>query len=319
MRLARCQAVVHSSALIALIAHVSMAQGTTRGLSISLVQVRAIGYLPGNVSSDCERKGDISITSQDKWEPEDNVILIPAAKLAFCSIPKVASSDFDALFLFANGQPPDDCTSDCMEHAQGSNAESLGIEKSQITKANGWTYAFFVRDPLDRYLSAFGSKCVPKDGGDLGDSGHNCCGDFITKAGASSEYVELFEEHVRIDHQSGLPILNLHWAPQTEILQRNCGLFDPSEADYIGQLSKGDVNLQVKEMLQKAGVEDSGYLADQFFPSRGPIDSGHASTVSDDYALFYRNHEIAQDVADLYTEDYGKLPLDPPILDPTNL
>lgn len=234
------------------------------------------------------------------------MLVLPSAKLAFCAIPKVASTDFAEMFTFANGGE--------IKHGgwrtwtQKSTGDALGLGISDISKENGWKFDYFVRDPLERYLSAFQSKCLP--GAENGAT--NCCGEPVMLEADISTYVEAFENRVLSDAQGKPEFRNPHWMTQTHVVHRHCGWrdqFDPDSADFIELLSD-DVHDKVKDMLMKGNVTHFKQLADKFFPRQGEIIGTHATSTRSDFETYYKNKTIAQAVVELYKEDYRtfKLP-----------
>lgn len=285
----------YAAAISSVILHVAAAQSIepSSGVALSLLQMHA----------------ELGKT-HSSGENRSHVVLIPSVKLAFCLIPKIASDAFTRLFLEVNGQAMPDCTKECNHVFHAATAEGLGIDPAELSKENGWKSAYFLRDPLERYLSAFGSKCVPHVDGKVGDNGANCEGEIITTPGNSSDYVTAFEQRVRSDMETGLPPYNPHWVPQVQHIKHQCGmdLFKPDSIDFFGTLS-GDVNAKVKQMLESSNVENFAELADKFFPPEG-ANAVHASTTSKDFDVFFRNPDIVEDVAELYESDFALLKLE---------
>lgn len=271
-------------------------------LSLSLVQIHANRKL--TPYRDDTRRGYCGREEVPDWDMKSYVLFIPSAKFAFCAIPKVASAEFANLFNTANGLASSNCYSDCRDHLAQSSSAALGVNVSDVTKANGWTFAYFIRDPLVRYLSAYGSKCLPKIDGSIGDEGLNCCGEVASGKNTTSAYVEHFERRVLSDLEAGIPLYNEHWVPQVQVMRDHCEKFNPKEVDYVGTLS-GDINFKVKEMLRIGHVKHFRELGDTFFPTTGEIHKSHASTVSNNVDVFYSNRSVRQAVADMYSSDYA--------------
>lgn len=284
--------------------------------AFSLVQVHAnrSNGIPGTVQkNDCTRPGE---SNADRWTSRGNMILLKDAKLAFCILPKVASDAFVRLFLAANGQPIYPCTTNCSMFQKDATFQGLGLALTDITKAKGWKFAYFLRDPLERYLSAFGSKCVPHVDGKVRDGGLNCCGEVIKQPDSSEAYAKVFAHRTSRDRADGIPLFNPHWVPQQQIIHEQCGWdrFSPHNADYIETLN-GDVNSKVKTMLSHTGVhvKDFEALVDTYFPIAGP-NANKASTTSSDFDLFYKEPVTVEAVASLYESDYAVLPLRRPFM-----
>eukprot|EP00928_Gymnodinium_smaydae_P059585 TRINITY_DN4296_c0_g1_i5.p1 TRINITY_DN4296_c0_g1~~TRINITY_DN4296_c0_g1_i5.p1 ORF type:complete len:392 (+),score=57.41 TRINITY_DN4296_c0_g1_i5:60-1178(+) len=250
-------------------------------------------------------------STEGKWS---NRLLLPSAKLAFCYIPKVACNQMTRLFNALNGVGPDLFL---QEGGAGGSVQSdwefqlstdlkLPYDWSKVSRENGWKFAVFTRDPLERYLSAFLSKCVPGPDGRIESGGVNCHGKVIDwRAPSLAEQVRAFEARVERDSSRGFPALQEHWDPQVEILRR-CGWdkFEPSSLDFVGSLS-GDVNAQVKAMLRVVNRTDGGRIVDRLFPAKQV--SGHSSGSRGHITDFYRNQTVTRAAALLYSNDYTML------------
>lgn len=184
-----------------------------------------------------------------------------------------------------------------------SSCENLGIDCQQITKANGWTTAVFHRDPVDRYLSAFRSKCLASphnfQPGRAEDNGSNCNGPVLANPHATlSEQVEAFEHHALIDVKHGKPGANIHWVSQKEVLQRTCGLPDGA-FQFIGSMNE-ILYPQVESMLQKANHPNASIISNDMF-NKMP---SHCTACADSEAkAFLRNHTIVKMLSNLYKDD----------------
>lgn len=223
------------------------------------------------------------------------VITIPAAKLAFCYFPKVGCADFNAMFNKANNISAE-------KIFRQSTPEHLRLDYGQINKEHGWFFASFFRDPLARYLSAFGSKCIPDSEGVLRDDGKRCGGDYTKKPIEKENAIRMFEARAMRDSQKGRVCGNPHWTPQFNLLER-CGAdkYAPGYANFTGILA-GDVHGGVERMLIKVGRKDARALADEFFPP-GAI-RGHRPAQYVSYDDFYRNSTVVKAVMELYKRDY---------------
>ena len=103
--------------------------------------------------------------------------IVPSRKLMFCDISKNANQAFSSLLcsLLRNDQQPrwvrriaaelrtyDDFEQGCTWTA--TSARAVGLTEAQVLDAfsdREWTSAVFVRDPLERFLSGYRSKCEP--------------------------------------------------------------------------------------------------------------------------------------------------------------
>merc|ERR1719429_275400 len=111
------------------------------------------------------------------------------------------------------------------------------MDMNYVNKANGWKFAMFIRDPVLRYLSAYGSCCTKNI---LGMYEHDfaCCGPLAWNAENATEFVT----RVKKDIRRGLPYQDMHWSSHADHI-RQCGFenFRPENLDYVGILA-GDVN-----------------------------------------------------------------------------
>lgn len=211
--------------------------------------------------------------------PGSRVLVYPEKKLAFCYIEKNACTQFNLLFNHLNGK-------------RGkwwiSTVDALSLDLANITREKGWKWAVFLRDPLVRYLSAWGSKCWQKE-----DGGSNCVprGDFTKDASLAD-----FLAHVSANVEDPSPTAaNPHWALQ----QAFCGgLRNAGGYDFVGHL-RGDVNGQVHQMLRMAGAPRGG--VEQFFPKGGH--RGHHTSL--DPAVYYAGTATVGNVGSLYGPDYS--------------
>jgi hypothetical protein len=239
-------------------------------------------------------------------------VLIPERKLAFCRIPKVASAEFTKLFNGLNGVHEAEGIS-VEEFFNYSSSMYMGIDKSTITKANQWKFAFFVREPIERYISAFLSKCVPDAStGEIEGGGKHCCGDALEELGPNPKQaiIEAFEKRAQRDIDKGHDVCdNPHWLKQSTVL-KECGPhFNKTSSDFIGTLS-GDMHTQVTSMLELVyqphpGLQDVGALAKQF-PTNGGI-LGHvtADTITKDELLAGVNPSIISQLRGFFEKDYN--------------
>jgi len=216
--------------------------------------------------------------------PDSRVLVLPKAKLAFCYIEKNACTEFNGLFNHMNGIT----TGDMWWRSQPMN---FGLQVSDLTQANGWKWAVFLRDPASRYLSAWGSKCLQQE-----DDGINCIpNEAVVHAGwADESKVASFKNAVVWNsvHQESLH-MNPHWANQSDFCG---GLGDLTSYDMVGIL-RGDVNGKVRAMLQAVGADYDS--VDFFFPPEQV--AGHASNLSKD--VYFSDEQTETIVNNIYRTD----------------
>lgn len=237
----------------------------------------------------------------------DRLLIVPALKFAFCWIDKNAGTQFNNLMNALNdGHFPHGRTG-CW---WASNPSAFDMTFEEATKKDGWRFGVFLRDPAERLLSAWASKCV-----DWEDRGRNCMGrEHIYKGKQEQpafesmvqEKLTRYGEHVLEDGW-----WNSHFDPQTFF----CGGREISEYDFVGRLT-GDrraVGEQVRDMLRRVAQapQDSKvwHAADMLFPLDGV--HGHHTNSSSRMARFYQKPEVYRKVQDFYRTDYEHLGFKP--------
>eukprot|EP00413_Alexandrium_margalefii_P045192 CAMPEP_0204598300 /NCGR_PEP_ID=MMETSP0661-20131031/54242_1 /ASSEMBLY_ACC=CAM_ASM_000606 /TAXON_ID=109239 /ORGANISM="Alexandrium margalefi, Strain AMGDE01CS-322" /LENGTH=259 /DNA_ID=CAMNT_0051609003 /DNA_START=55 /DNA_END=830 /DNA_ORIENTATION=- len=149
-------------------------------------------------------------------------LVIPKLKLAFCYVPKVACSQFKDLFNWINKKP-----NSSLGYGHGyvdSMPYNVGVSRAKITRKNGWKFATFTRDPVLRYISAFGSTCVADQKGWF-EHPQECCGPTTYRNVPDGKMVDFVKKRVKQDVKLGTVRNEGHWVQQVEILQ-NCGWED---------------------------------------------------------------------------------------------
>jgi len=229
-------------------------------------------------------------------------LLIPRLKLAFCYVPKVACTQFKDLFNFLNGLGNE--TLGFGHHYFMSMPKRLHMTMQNVTRENGWKFAAFTRDPLLRYLSAFGSTCVSTSGGKF-EHVYECCGPTIQMPISDEDMIRRFEQRMALDAAVGLVRGDDHWVEQSEIMKQ-CSWrnFKPESLDYWGHLS-GDVNQQVKSMLKVVNFTDDR-VVDTFFPKN--TRAGHTSPITVPPRELFRNKAIVKSLLKVFEDDYKRLP-----------
>ena len=95
---------------------------------------------------------------------EGSPLLVPALRLAYCSVPKAASTVLKRLFLRANGLPTWSSGDENVVHR--SELSGMGTMRglpaaaaNALLRDAAWTRLVVVRDPVERFASAFLNKC----------------------------------------------------------------------------------------------------------------------------------------------------------------
>lgn len=231
-------------------------------------------------------------------------LLLPKYKLAFCYVPKVACTQFKDLFNFINKR-----WGIFQGFGRGygqSMGKQLHVSMDTVTRENGWKFAAFTRDPVERYVSAFGSTCVPTDWG-FYEHDFACCGDLVSYSNKTNRanLTHALKERVRADLKRGLPENEDHWIPTVDVL-RNCGWdkFKPSNLDYWGTLS-GDVHSQVTEMMSMVNYTNQTVIKKYFPPS---TKKGHQNPMHGGAEDFAVDQETVRGIMKIYKDDYKLIP-----------
>uniref|UniRef100_A0A7S1RD16 Uncharacterized protein n=1 Tax=Alexandrium catenella TaxID=2925 RepID=A0A7S1RD16_ALECA len=236
-------------------------------------------------------------------------LIVPELKLAFCYIPKNACTAFKDLINLLNKL--DDPWMGFGWGYLDSTAAMLGVDPATIVKENGWKFATFTRDPALRYLSAWGSTCVSENNHASYEHWWECCGPLVKdNTIAPQKIANMFHERLDYDVAHGLIEYNQHWSQQVQMLQ-NCGWeqFGPKKVDFLGDLSTGDVNMQVKEMLSLNGPIQAWQeeLVDRFFPEERVY--GHTSPLNNTPPeTFFNDVRTIEALMKLYEDDFEHIP-----------
>mmetsp|Transcript_42764 Transcript_42764/g.123676 ORF Transcript_42764/g.123676 Transcript_42764/m.123676 type:complete len:245 (+) Transcript_42764:2-736(+) len=234
-------------------------------------------------------------------------MFMPEQKLAFCWMQKVASENFAALFNHVNNNPGG-------VEALYSSFWALGVNLANVTREKGWRFAAFVRDPLDRYLSAFLSKCVPV-GNNKGpaNGGAFCHGPTLSVPLTLEDEIALFEARVRSDAARGALPDDFHWKSQSATLRDHCGMdrFNPAKLDFLGHITydPANVNHEVQALLGLTSLPNISGLSKEHFPLPKGVSllgcpKSHCTEAHAQFQDFYRNRETARLVQGLLQDDY---------------
>eukprot|EP00927_Polykrikos_kofoidii_P054248 TRINITY_DN4869_c0_g1_i3.p1 TRINITY_DN4869_c0_g1~~TRINITY_DN4869_c0_g1_i3.p1 ORF type:complete len:384 (-),score=59.74 TRINITY_DN4869_c0_g1_i3:128-1279(-) len=262
----------------------------------------------GGVTHERKAANAAGVVGQTRYIPEGNsFVMIPELKLLFCSIPKNACSEWK-MFFSALSKPTG------YQRLAWNNESVVNDVFSDPT----WTKAVFLRDPLERLVSGFQSKCeVPLEG-----DGRNC----MNFPETSSTWQPSFDEFAKeLNHCH-----NPHFDPQT-----NSCLFDTrfEQYSFVGMVSKNlsAVSDQVKAMLDQSIERSGAELSDErrqelaqlsaaYFPpdrlTKGNLDHIHTDTVVTD---FYKNESTLLRSLEHYAIDYERLNIEVPLWLPPEL
>ena len=222
------------------------------------------------------KKLRVSKDTQDFFQEEYGAFVIrhqviARRKVAMCSIPKVGLTQFYMLMQrvgFRNASYDD--FND--PNPKKGSLVATWFASHDWWRDPRWKFAVFVRDPLERFLSAFLDKCL-KRSTSCGDD-HKTGWQNVTLTSSRSEKLRAFGLFVSLAPTQKM-LRDDHWILQSVYLQEGCG-FPIHRLDFVGLLmsDKWQVNLQVRAMLHGFGLslESAKNLADEYFPRKGWAD-----------------------------------------------
>jgi len=272
--------------------------------SLAMDQSQPRRWAPATRNDDFPFRGPQGPNRKTHWD--NRMLIVPSKKMAFCYIEKNACTQFNKLFNALNGYgfDPHDDNPFWKSNSDSKDERIRSHFRKNISKANGWKMAIFLRDPAERFLSAWLSKCDAWEHG-----GIDCLGPQITNM-SESKKVELFEKTVvellpkYIGFVDAVGFYNAHYDPQHVF----CDGRRLEEYDFVGKLSGPPAHIQeqVVDMLKReAGTEDSDPLMDlirKLFPSESA--AGHGTGSASLMKQFYRNRTIYNRVVKAYASDY---------------
>mmetsp|Transcript_135991 Transcript_135991/g.290693 ORF Transcript_135991/g.290693 Transcript_135991/m.290693 type:complete len:335 (+) Transcript_135991:82-1086(+) len=263
----------------------------------------------------------VGVTAGGKhWYPEqgpkfahnwtNRLLLWPAQKFAFCFIEKVGCTQFNRLMNHANGRPG---RSDGEPWDTSTVEQFSDIDPSTVTRGNGWRMGIFARDPAERLLSAWSSKCIEWE-----DHGINCLGRRRMTHWKKINQELAFDDMVLnmlpeyLAKSRGDAGFNAHYDPQVSF----CGAKSLADYDFVGRLSHNvtETHEQVVRMFRDvAQVPSSNSSFWSFLTSTFPLDhvAGHSSDATDSMAEFYSDPEVFNTTLQLYAADYEAFGLVP--------
>lgn len=233
------------------------------------------------------------------------LLVWPEQKFAFCFIEKNACTQFNILMNKLN-------------HRKGIWQVSnwYNFLRKYPVKADGskrpfWRYAVFTRDPAERFLSAWSSKCQAWEGDGIHCLGRRRISTDTNVAVLSFEQMvetqlKRYDQH-RKDHHG---FWNAHYDPQTSF----CGL-NMSQYDFVGRLHGdfADVRNQVHDMLQRVARAPAEHPVwndiDYLFPSTRAASNKtvHNAHAYRNMETFFRRPSVYDAVCNNFAQDYSEL------------
>ncbi|CAM9888125.1 unnamed protein product [Chrysoparadoxa australica] len=224
-------------------------------------------------------------------------IVIPEVQLLFCSVPKVANTQFhlllEAVQVAARREqgldpalPPAKNLFD-MNTPQYHGLELADLEEMVMDPT--WKKAVFYRDPVTRFLSAYRSKC---------EEGHD--GDRVQCKQAFGSSSASFDQAIATI-QAG-PVRNLHWSSQVTL----CGGLSTAmleHYDLVAELRPETAEGSIMELLQLIGLD-----TDALDPAISELvarPEGHHTTKAEEHICdYYSTRQKWEAVVSHYKRDY---------------
>ena len=231
-----------------------------------------------------------------KFSPFDFAV-VPEYNLLFCRIHKAGSSALNHLLPAI--APPPYPNHPTWTHYQASDYGLIASDMSRIIQDSSWMKVVIYRDPLEKFLSAYRSKCEDFDNDGV------CETVFNNHRPAFPEAIRrlFFKEDVYPDS---------HFAPQASIcnLRRTLPYFD--ERFVLDPSTSYATILRILEDAKIPMTESLTKKLDAIFPPPGSESSSHHNTHSADHStlLGYYSHDcFIKLMVHYYQEDYTLLEL----------
>ena len=235
----------------------------------------------------------------------NNFIVIPEYKLLFCYIEKVGCTSFNHLFVNLRNK-----TWGSKDGGWYSNSpQALGLTQLDIQGMVGnpeWEKAVFYRHPLDRFLSAYKSKC--EEGPHRDGDGSTHCQQALGVSGlALQNKTAAFQTVVNriktMDNPYKKQNMDPHWAPQSEF----CGGITKNIQFYqtIEFFQPATLRHKTIKLLNKVGVKNPSAIPhfEETF-SLNPHEKQRQTGAADAANEYFSNKKVAEDIIKFYLPDY---------------
>jgi len=225
------------------------------------------------------------------WDWDQHPYVIESHKLVFYTVPKVSTTVFKKLFRRMEGydnwqtKDPHDPRFNGLKRLRMKDFSPENITSMLLSP--DWTRAIFLRDPKERFLSAYLDKVRNKEGKYV--IGHCCPKKKQCVPNTMLEFIELSKR-----------CLDPHWAPQNERLEHWADLIN-----FVGTFH--NIQNDTRRLLQRIGAwEEFGSNGwgingtEQIF---GATKTAHATGSEKLYKDYYTK-DIERLVEERYREDY---------------
>jgi len=185
--------------------------------------------------------------------PFDRTILFPEGKLAFCGIPKVGISAWLQFHRFTLGAKDYQSVPHNKDDLRNFRFDRLSdMNRRHILESDEWTKAVFLRNPAERFLSAYLDKVENSELSWLRAMPNMTFAEFVN-------FVDDHNVTCQEDRSQG-PLTQVgmtwcmdpHWRPQTW----SCGLWELlPHFDFVGSLDSAD--RATKALLKQVNLWDS--------------------------------------------------------------
>lgn len=248
----------------------------------------------------------------------DRLIIIPEYNLLFCYIEKVACTSFNDVFSQLRMKFDKNAVRTVGPDGWLQNSlYSLGIRKEEVEAMmvnKSWHKALFYRDPIERFVSAYRSKCEGADGD----------GDYFCKQAFESKYTT-FREAVdwmfaRRNDPWQNQTVNEHFKRQSSF----CGGLTNTLQHYdtVEQLEVHTARDKTINLLSKIGADyhDIEDFDNMFPPAVAPVqgssflDSEHTTSAASHVQDYFpaESPDLLAELFIYYQEDYHLFKMSPP-------
>ena len=273
----------------------------------------------------------------------NRLMIIPEYKLLFCYVEKVGCSMFNQLFRMLRMYHPEQTSNErewlAASHFGRANPKHFNMthrDLQDLVNNEEWTKAIFYRDPADRFLSGFKSKCGGSDADGKRSCGH-AFGTFLDDKGKKQPLLDggvpSFHQSIEMTHNNTKHVFkNMHFKPAAKF----CGGLDRSidRYNFVQKLDKTTVGGHIRTLFDHVGVDrkltegliervvktggilhpfDKKYVKNTWgLMMKGNISDSHNTAKhklsSKDY---FQSEELLKKLQNIYQSDYDVFQLEP--------